>query len=124
MQNRIRRALLTIDGILESPGIFYDDDAYWVNGTQIAHFRDAISIEIRLTKANIRAQRDRLRKDPRVELRSGASDWIMVRWSSPRDAAFIAELADIAAAAHRAPSGTTAKPPPQGADLARRRRFH
>jgi len=40
------------------------------------------------------------------------------------DFAFLAELAERAAAAHRAPDGTSAEPPPTGNDLERRRRFH
>ena len=44
--------------------------------------------------------------------------------SRPKDLPLIVELAEMAAAAHRPPSGYAVKPPPTGADLARRRRFH
>jgi hypothetical protein len=56
-----------------------------------------------------------------VTLRAGSSDWITVALG---DTALIQELAERAAAAHRAAPGTTPKPPPGGAALERMRRFH
>ena len=122
---RVRRALLAIDGVLTGGNTFGDGEAFWVNGKQIAHFRAIDQLELRLTRAVIRAERERLQADGQVTLRiSSASDWIMVRFSSTEDVAFIAELALKAAAAHRPAGRVTAKPPPTGADLERRRRFH
>ena len=125
LRDRIRRDLRKVDGMIESPGTYYtDEDAFWVNANEVAHFHGDDAIELRLTKKQISAQRQRLIADERVELRTTSSDWLTVRFASPRDAAFIAELAQLAAAAHRAPSGTTPKAPPTGAGLERRRRFH
>jgi hypothetical protein len=62
--------------------------------------------------------------DERVELRRSGADWVTVRYASGADVAFVAALVDAAAAAHRPPPGVTAEPPPTGADLERRRRFH
>jgi hypothetical protein len=121
---RIRRELLKVDGVVESPGAFNDGDAFWVNGTHIAHFIDDGSMEVRLTRKQISANRARLKGDERVELRKSSSDWLIVRFAAPRDVAFVTELAEIAAAAHRAPVRTTPKAPPTGAALERRRRFH
>ena len=61
--------------------------------------------------------------DPRVRLRASA-DWLTVELTGPDAMAFVVELVEAAAAAHRADPGTIASPPPQGADLARWRRFH
>jgi hypothetical protein len=121
---RIRKSLLAIKGVQESGSIFGDGDGFWVNGTQVAHILDDGKMELRLTKAQISEHRARLKADERVELRKGASDWLTVRWSKPADVALISELAEIAAASHRAADGVPAKPPPHGAELARRRRFH
>ena len=49
---------------------------------------------------------------------------IIVRVADEADVAFIASMAERAAAAHLPPDGTAPKPPPAGADLERRRRFH
>ena len=124
MKARIRRAILQIDGVVESPGVFFGEDAFWVNGTQIAHFMPDEMVQIRLTKREIRANREMLRADPRIELRRNASDWLTVGVSRASDVRLVVSLAEIAAAAHRAPPGTTPKPPPVGAELERRRRFH
>jgi len=122
---QVRAALLKIDGVLESPGTFHTDrDAFWVNGKEIAHFDGHGALELRLTGPVIRANRERLRNEPWVERRRPSSDWITMRYSSPRDVAFVAELAELAAAAHGPSAGAMAKPPPTGAALERRRRFH
>jgi hypothetical protein len=109
--------------MFESPGTFYEDDAFWVNGKEVAHFH-AGAVAIRLTRPVFSANRDRLRADPRVTRRSSASDWISIQLATSRDVEFAAELAELAAAAHRPPEGVPMRPPPAGADLARRRRFH
>jgi hypothetical protein len=40
------------------------------------------------------------------------------------DTALVVELAELAAAQYRPSDGSPCKPPPEGTDLARRRRFH
>lgn len=121
---RLRKPLLKIDGIIESAGIFRDDDAFWVNGKEIAYFAGEDAIDIRLTRKLIATERDRLKEDARVKRRAKSSDWIVVRFSSEEDVRFALRLAELAAAAHRPPTGVPSRPPPSGADLARRRRFH
>ena len=121
---RARRLLLAIDGVVESGSAFTEDDAFWVNGKQVAHFRDDGLMQLRLTRAVISEQRSRLRADPRIELRPGASDWVQVRLTKTSDLALLAELAEVAAAAHRPAPGVMAAPAPVGAALERRRRFH
>jgi hypothetical protein len=120
----VREAIAGLDGVTESESMFKQTLAYWVNGKEIAHFDSDEVVGIRLTRALIRAQRADLRADQRVELRAASSDWISVRITDPDDVAFAAQLAESAAAAHRAPPGTTPEPAPSGAELARRKRFH
>lgn len=121
---RLRNGLRKLDGVMESPGTFNDEDAFWVNGKEIAHFHGEHAIELRLTRKEIGARRTALREDPRIELRAGASDWITALFASMRDVAQVLDLAEVAAQAHRPPRGVPAKPPPLGAALERRRRFH
>lgn len=119
------RALGTVPGFMEGASIFSEDDAdraYFVNGKQVAHGAGE-EIQLRLTRAVIRERRPRLRAEPRVELRTG-SDWVRVRVVAKPDVELVLELAELAAAAHRPAPGTIADPPPSGAALARRRRFH
>lgn len=123
LARRLRTAMLKIDGIIESPGIFGDGDAFWVNGKQIGNWRSDREIELRLTRPVIREHRQRLKDEPGVTLRS-SSDWVTLALESARDVSFAIELAELAAAAHRPAAGVPAKPPPLGADLERRRRFH
>jgi hypothetical protein len=124
MPEDLRDVIAALDGLVESPSMFKDDLAYWVNGKEIAHFESADLIEIRLTREVIRRRRQQLKGDPRVDLRYSGSDWITVQISSPDDMALVLELVEDAAIAHRPPPGVTPEPPPTGPDLERRRRFH
>jgi hypothetical protein len=124
MTDRLAAALCRIDGVAESDSAFKDGPGFWVNGREIAHFEGASAIDLRLTRAEIRARRVQLRADPRVTLRSSSADWLTVDFGTAADEAFVLELAEIAAAAHLPPDGTAPLLPPSGAALARRRRFH
>jgi hypothetical protein len=124
MSDRIMRELCRIDGVIEGESAFKDGPALWVNGTEVAHFEGERAIDLRLTRAEIRARRPELRADPRVSLRSASSDWITVEFADPRDEDFVRELTEIAAAAHRPGDGGPGRLPPAGADLARRKHFH
>jgi hypothetical protein len=77
-----------------------------------------------VTKAVISTHRQRLKSDPRVELRRNSSDWLTLHVSEPGDVALVVELAELAGAAHRTLRPPSGPPVPEGADLARRRRFH
>jgi hypothetical protein len=124
MTERLQDALAGIDDVIEGDSAFQAGLAYWVNGTEIAHFEGAHVIDIRLTRGQIRIRRDQLRADPRVTLRPGSSDWLMVEFRSAADEAFVIELARVAAAAHRPADGTPPRLPPTGRSLARRKHFH
>ena len=108
-------------------GVFTEGSAIWAGTREVAHFHDGSGgLEVRLTKAVVRARRAELRADARVTLRKSASDWIEFAVGSGRtktaDESDALELVRDAVAANL----DTAKPglPPTGADLARRRRFH
>ena len=98
-----------------------DDPAYWVNATQVANLVGEDGLGLRLTRKVISAHRARLKADERVDLLRSGGDWIGLTITKPADAALAVELA---AAAHRPADGSPCKPPPVGADLARRKRFH
>ncbi|HEY8172933.1 MAG TPA: hypothetical protein VIH21_07580, partial [Dehalococcoidia bacterium] len=68
--------------------------------------------------------RERLKSDPRVRRHGASSDWIDIRFDTRADVMFVRELAELAANAHRPIDGQPLKPPPTGAALERRRRFH
>jgi hypothetical protein len=118
------RELCRIDGVIEGESAFKDGPALWVNGKEIAHLEGERAIDLRLTRAEIRARRADLRTDPRVSLRSASSDWVTVEFADPGDEDFVRELTKIAAAAHRPGDGGPGRLPPAGADLARRKHFH
>jgi Luciferase len=124
MSSRLTDALCRIPGVVEAESAFKDGPAFWVNGTEIAHFESEHAIDLRLTRAQIRDRRARLRADGRVRLRASSADWLTVEFSSLQDEEFVCELAEVAAAAHRPAPGTTPLPPPAGPALQRRKRFH
>lgn len=105
--------------------MFSDRPAFWVNGKEIAHEDADGSYDVRLTRQVIRQMRDALRAEPRVRLRSSSSsDWVEVDVADADGERLVVELVRVAADAHRPPPGTTPLPPPEGDELARRRRFH
>jgi hypothetical protein len=121
---RARKAILAIDGVLESPGIFGADDAFWVNGKEIGYFTDGGDVlGLRVTKRVISARRAELKQNERIVLKA-SSDWLHVRLENGDDVTLALTLAEVAAEAHKPAPGTPAKPPPEGVKLERMRRFH
>lgn len=124
MTEDLAAGLCRINGVVEGESAFNAGPAFWVGGKEIAHFEGEHAIDLRLTRAEIRARRTEFRADPRVRLRASSSDWVTIEFASAADAEFVLGLAEVAAAAHRPPDGSAGALPPTGADLARRRRFH
>lgn len=124
LRAQIERRLQTIDGLVAGESMYGHGRAYWANGKEAVHFESDSVVEIRLTRAVIRERRAALKTDERVMLRPHTSDWIAVRFVRPADVDFVIELAERSAEAHRPAAGVAAKPPPSGADLRRRQRFH
>ena len=115
--------LLEIPGIEEGENSWGDDTALWVNAKQMANFHRDGTLEIRLTRAAIRELKPRLKDDPRVVLR-GSSDWVGFVVDSEADFDFLVEMATRAAQAYLPADGAAPKPPPTGAAMERRKRFH
>jgi hypothetical protein len=123
---RAWKAIGALDGVelgVNVWGEHEDDPAYWVNAKQMANPVGDDELAVRLTRKVISRERARLKADERVTLR-GSSDWLGVVVRKPADVALAVELASLAAEQYRPPPGVPSKPPPTGADLDRRRRFH
>jgi hypothetical protein len=119
----LERCAREIPGAQLGDGVFTEGQAVWCGTREVAHFHDdSGELEVRLTKAVVRERRAELKTDARVTLRKSASDWIAFEISSraDEDDALALVRAAVEANAATAPAG----PPPSGADLARRRRFH
>jgi hypothetical protein len=95
----------------------------WINAKQAVNFLDEHGIELRLTRAVIRARKAELAADPRVTIR-GSSDWLGVRFESEADFEFILYLARELPPLCLPADGSIPKPPPAGAAMERRKRFH
>lgn len=125
MAPNLWQRLLAIDGVVESPSMFSDRPALWVNGKEIVHRDAGGSYDVRLTRQVIRQMRDQLRAEPCVHMRSSSSsDWIEVEVADGKGEELVVTLARAAADAHRPAPGAALRAPPQGKELARRRRFH
>lgn len=111
-----------LEGIAISEGAFSPGLAVWVGRREVAHFDSDGSLDVRLTRAEIRQRRTALGEDPRVVLRRSGSDWLAVRVDSADDLELALALVADAVTANEpyAEPG----PPPGGAELERRRRFH
>lgn len=53
-------------------------DALWLGTKEIAHCHNG-QVDVRLTRAGVRAIRDELASDARIDLRGPGFDWILVR---------------------------------------------
>ena len=109
-----------LDGAVVSKGAFSPGPAIWV-GREVAHFDGDDTLDLRLSKRLISERRAELRSDVRVALRPGSSDWIDII-ESDSDLSFASGVVQQAIEANR--STATTGPPPTGAELDRRRRFH
>lgn len=114
--------LAGIDGAALGEGAFAAGPAIWAGRREVAHLDAGGRLDVRLTRAVIRRRRQELRADAGVTLRAGTSDWVSLRLGEPGDEARALELVREAVAANL--PGAPPGPPPEGAELARRRRFH
>jgi Family of unknown function (DUF5519) len=114
--------LADLEGAALGDGAFATGPAIWLGRREVAHLDRDGALDVRLTKPVIRRRRDELRANPRVTMRSSASDWIAfdLNADTSSDEAIALVRQAIDANLPAAPPG----PPPEGADLERRRRFH
>ena len=111
-----------LDGVVIGEGNFGPGPALWVGKREVAHFDSGETLDIRLTKPQIRSRRSELKEDDRVSLRPASSDWLELRVRDESDFDFALSLVRDAINANL--QTATRGPPPTGADLARRRHFH
>ena len=107
-----------LDGVVVNEGAFSPGPAIWVGRRRAAHFDGDDKLDVRLTKQLI----SELRSDVRVALRPGNSDWIDITIANESDCSFAEGIVHLTIEANR--STATAGPPPTGAELDQRRRFH
>jgi hypothetical protein len=122
VQDELFRRCVPIPGATLGGGAFAADRAVWVGRREVAHFDGDGMLDVRLTRTAIRERREELRAEPRVVLRGSGSDWLAVRIDTEADLELA--LALVADAVANNVGTVEPGPPPQGADLARRRRFH
>lgn len=102
------------DGVMLGESAFGGGSALWVNAKQITNQIDDDTIEVRIGRKNITARK----RDPRIHLRTKSSDWCELEAKHTK---LLAELIELAASQHRV---ANPQPPPTGADMERRKRFH
>lgn len=118
----LERCCNETDGAAAGEGAFGPGPALWVGKREVAHFDDERTLDVRLTRAEIRRRRDELKADDRVALRRHSSDWLELTLESGDDVEWAARVVLAAVEANR-PTATKGLPPTAG-DLERRRRFH
>ena len=123
LQEALWLELLGFAGMEEGESAFGGGPALWINAKQAVNFTSEQSIELRLTRSVIRRHKPGLASNPRVTFRS-SSDWLGLHFESEADFPLILELASELPSLYLPPDGTAPKPPPTGADMERRKRFH
>jgi hypothetical protein len=114
--------LAALPGAALGEGAFSPGPAIWAGRREIAHFDPDGALDVRLTRAVIRLRRAELESNQRVTLRASSSDWIAVGVDDDESADCATEFVASALAVNL--PTTEPGPPPSGADLERRRRFH
>lgn len=92
----IMNQLLAHESVEERKSKFADRSALFLTGREFFHLDGPGLADVRIGRRTIRSRIDDLRSDPNVELRTGASDWIQVRFASRKDAARVLEWAKVA----------------------------
>jgi hypothetical protein len=115
--------LLELPGIEEGQNSWGEGPALWINAKQVANFTRDGTIELRLTRRVISGRQAELRADARAILR-GSSDWLGFHFESEADIEPVLELARLLPPLYLPEDGTAPKPPPMGAAMERRKRFH
>lgn len=109
-------------GVAVAEGAFGPGPALWVGMREVAHFDDERTLDVRLTRAEIRRRRDEWKADERVTLRGSSSDWLELTVDVDGDVEWAVGIVLAAVEANRATAPRGA--PPTGRDLERRRRIH
>ena len=99
-----------IDGVMLGESAFGGGPALWVNRKQITNQIDDDTMEVRIGRKHI--------KQRALEPHTTTSDWCVVPAKHTKQ---LAELIELAASQHRVDDPL---PPPTGADMERRKRFH
>lgn len=125
LKQRVRKQLSSLDHVEEGDAIFDPSErGFFVDGRLVAEFAGPNTIGVRLTWPLIRDRKKTFVDDPRIDpIRSG-TDWVTVQFRRANDLALVATLVELAAQQYLPPPGQPLRPPPTGADLDRRRRFH
>jgi predicted DNA-binding protein (MmcQ/YjbR family) len=92
------RKVRRIPGVVERESRFAPKPAWWIDGREFMHADGAV-LDIRLTKPEIRAHRELLRTDDRIELR--ASDWLTFEVRAASDVGDAVDLIQMAVDANR-----------------------
>lgn len=125
LRTRLCAAIAAIEPIGRGEGVFHPaEPAFFVDGRLVAEFAGPNAVGLRLTWPVIREHKAELAADHRVDPIKTRSDWIAVTFRRAADIAFITDLVARAVPAYLPRDGRTVRPPPEGADLARLRRFH
>ncbi|CAN5534575.1 hypothetical protein BH24ACT5_BH24ACT5_13050 [soil metagenome] len=74
-----------VDGAALGEGAFRPGPALWVGRREVAHFDHERTLDVRLTKALIRARRPALTSNTLVSLRNGSSEWLEIAVPSDED---------------------------------------
>ncbi len=75
--------------------------SYQLRGREILHFHGDSEIDLRLTHAVIRSERERLASDARIGLGRRERDWVTVRFEATADMPFVLELVRLAIRANQ-----------------------
>jgi hypothetical protein len=92
--------ILRLGGVELRRSRFTGDEAFFAGPREIAHFHGEDVLDVRLTRARLRALGDALRADPRATLRPG-SDWCAFAFAGRADLDRATELVAEALSAHR-----------------------
>ena len=79
-------------GTAVGEGAFSPGPALWLGKREVAHFDDEHTLDVRLTKSEIRRRRNELSAHDGIRMRGPGSDWVEIRVETDEDIARATEM--------------------------------
>ena len=101
LKQEVGERILELPGVELKPSRFGSgkNEAFTIGRREFAHFHKGNEIDVRVTRAVIRTQREELKEDARATI-SGGGDWVEYRFPRRGDLERVMELVDLAVAAN------------------------
>jgi len=101
LRAQLERQIANLPGVEERPSRYGHGRSFAAGGREIAHFHGDERLDVRLTRAEIRARKRAGGLDGRLMSRGSSSDWVEIRIVGAPDVAFALSVVEEAVRANQ-----------------------